>query len=167
MSFENAKKYLDSNYMFVKGTEKDYYCDKDNKIVATINNQVITLYINDPEDELETQYQVVALPVINSEILEQIEAIELKGENNDIIIEGGIPVACYNDELDRISSRIDMNNYSQKNLGNTGIISNKTAIIPLENKTITVPLKEEKKSSTKIKTLDMNNQSKGCRKKLC
>lgn len=172
MSFEKMKEYLELQYIFVKGKEKDYYCDENNKIVATINDTLITLYINDPQDELETQYQVVAFPIINSEMTEQKEqttkTIKLMGEENDIKIENGTPVACYNDELDKITSIIDTSKFSQRNLGKVGIVSNDTVIIPLKNSTISVPLKEESKSKGPIKMISkIQNMPMGYRQKQC
>ena len=178
MSFEKMKEYLESQYIFVKGKEKDYYCDENNKIVATINDTLITLYINDPQDELETQYQVVAFPIINSEMTEQKEqaeqkeqttkTIKLMGEENDITLENGTPVACYNDELDKITSIIDTSKFSQRNLGKVGIVSNDTVIIPLKNSTISIPLKEETKSKGPIKMIsNTQNMPMGYRQKQC
>lgn len=172
MSFEKMKEYLESQYIFVKGKEKDYYCDENNKIVATINDTLITLYINDPQDELETQYQVVAFPIINSEMTEQKEqttkTIKLMGEENDIKIENGTPVACYNDELDKITSIIDTSKFSQRNLGKVGIVSNDTVIIPLKNSTISIPLKEESKSKGPIKMISKaKKMPMGYRQKQC
>lgn len=122
MNFEKIKEYLNKTYTLVTGKEKDYYCDEENKIVATINGDVITLFIEDPKDELETQYQVVALPITSKSRKNELNYIKLIGEYNDTIMNEGIPSLYYNDELDRITSAIDRQKYAQRNLGSVGTI---------------------------------------------
>ena len=124
MSFENVKEYLDSQYTFVTGKEKNYYCDEEDKIVATVNNEMITLYIDDPKDELETQYQKCVVSIPNCATTEQLEIKKLVGAYNDTTLnEEGIITLMYNDELDRISSIINTNKDSQRNLGSIGNIN--------------------------------------------
>lgn len=142
MSFEIIMGYLKSQYVFVKGKEKDYYCDKDNRIVATIDNEIITLFFDDSQDELETQYQKIAIPVINSTILKQeknqTDRLELIGEYNDITLKNGIPTLSYNDELDRISGIQDKTKDSQRNLGSIGEVI-------IKNGEVSYLLKEQQK----------------------
>ena len=161
MNYEKTKEYLDLYYIFVEGKEKDYYCDENNKVIATINNEIITLYINDPLDELETQYQVIALPIVNNELqtIVRTKIVKLIGEYNDVTIENGISTLYYNDELDIISSRINKSKDSQRNLGNVGSIKNHK--ISLKQKTKKIIPTKIKKPNNIIK------QSKGLKQNYC
>lgn len=160
MNFENMKEYLESQYTFVKGNEKDYYCDEEDKIVATINDEIITLYLDDPKDELETQYQKCAISIINCPTIGQPQITKLIGEYNDTTLNDGILTLSYNDELDRISSIIDKQKDSQRNLGSIGNIK-------LENGAIRFSIKEKKVKPTIIRKPIMIKRPKGLRKKYC
>ena len=169
MSFEKIKNFLDLQYIFVEGKEKNYYCDQDNRIVATINDEVITLYLDDPEDELETQYQKIALSILNCPIGQagQTEMKKLIGAYNDTKIEEGISTLCYNNELDTISGKLNKDKDAQRNLGCVGKIE-------LENGNISFLLNEIENIQPKnqgIKMIKRNpimiKRPKGLRKKYC
>ena len=162
MSFESMKKYLDSQYTFIKGNEKDYYCDKEDKIVATIDDEIITLYLDDPQDQLETQYQKCALSIPNCATTEEPEINRLIGEYNDTTVnDEGFVTLSYNDELDRISSIIDKNKDSQRNLGSIGTINLVDGKVSFSmNQTII------KKTNITRKPI-MIKKPKGLRKKYC
>jgi hypothetical protein len=163
MSFENIKEYLESQYTFVKGAEKNYYCDKEDKIVATINDEIITLYIDDPQDELESQYQKCALSILNNPLMEEATLMQIKrliGEYNDTTIADGVLTLSYNDELDRISSIIDKQKDSQRNLGSVGNII-------LEEGRIAFSLNKKENKKQKIRKPIMIKRPKGLRKRYC
>ena len=126
MSFSAIKKFLSKNYARICGNEKEYYIDKNGKVVATLQytedgKKLITLFIDDERGEINSHYNKVALAITNN-INPQIKVDILVGIQNDSRITNGIISFYDNEELSNKSEKINPNVFSQYNLGAVGNI---------------------------------------------
>ena len=122
MSYENIRFFLEKKYKKIIEKEettdnkKIYYVDKEGKVVATISDCLVVLYVDDALDDNNTQYQKLIRVVPKNPEIKPVR-LSLIGMYNDAKIEDGKVELDYNDELDRICTKINVEKMSQKNLG--------------------------------------------------
>ena len=151
MSYENIRFFLEKKYKKIIEKEettdnkKNYYVDKEGKVVATISDCLIVLYVDDALDDNNTQYQKLIRVVPKNPKIKPVR-LNLIGMYNDAKIEDEKVELDYNDELDRMCAGINTEKMSQRNLSTSYSIYTDTRKFEKAKKIritgITYPLKK-------------------------
>ena len=125
MNYSVLKKFLSKNYSRIQGKLKDYYLDKEGRVVATLEikedgTKLITTYIDDARGDLNSHYNKVAYSVCNKIDKPMVDI--LLGRNNDTDVVDGQINFCDNPELDTLTENYNKARIAQCNLGSIGTI---------------------------------------------
>ena len=139
MSYEKIRFLLNTGYKSISlnnDKSKEYYVNKEGKVVATVSANLIVLYIDDKLDNEETQYQKLVRVIPQNPTIKTAR-LKLIGMYNDATIEDGNIQLAYDAELDRMCEKINLEKMSQQNLGSVYNIEEDDIKI-IDQKTITL-----------------------------